>query len=1307
MTERMLAGLVGMLLGLSGAFGAGPAPASQPARADEGQFKPLFNGKDLSGWRARSKDKPNLWFAQDGALVNSAPGTDLITEETFDNFELLCECKVPSKGRGGLALRGRYEIRIADDSGSPPGFQTSGAIRNLICPGENAALGAWRWQTLDVTVVGKTVTVVLNGRKVIPEITMPHPTPDAIDANVDRPGPVLLRGGVDGLSFRNLRIKVLPASTEPGPKPFAFGAKLPPAALLALDDAAHDSDGKLHHDVLPEASLRARLPFASAKAFNWCDLNEDFFVHNQGPSSSCWANTAIEALECNWLIRNGIRHAFSPQPVLDHTQRPNGGASSEAFDVLLRNGTALMTEYPFAGQPGKVRANVATRFRAVAWGSVGDGRTGPTVEQVKAALLEHGPLAVDLFVTSAFMKYGTGVFAEHYKPGKGQPAHNHEVLLLGWDDKRGRGAWYIKNSWGEQWGQRGYCWIEYGCNNICYDAWWVKAQSTYYTLPKDEFAKLLPGAAPPMAWTSPLAPIVEVKALRIEHNVVKEGRKGVLFHVAGDLRRAKDKKALVAVYILGNDGKYVSALDKAYAGEEGRLRTASGFVPREDDFSFKDIALFLPFSAVPLQEGKNQFRFKACVCCEDKWLAMDRVLQGEFQVDHRSQGQTAATQATVKPPPIKSQSLSPSNSPQTLACEGKIKVTVPGGLLKSAASLTISSVDNSPPPPAPDIKTLAAYDISLGDKRQLSGELEIELPVPADALRNDCPPEAALAAGYFDPDGRIWVELPTTLSADRKSLIVHTNHLCILETWFIGRNYLFLPGKDFGVFYNKDDVKKASTIYKARFPTTNPDIPGYVSDIYEFARHARDVYELHGLKPYRLPLWIIVMPNNSNPEYTWHLQRLFMSCGSSNPDVLQYALSHEMFHAIQHAGYYRKQVAKPEHRWWLEATAEYASSRMVMSNYKFMGKLDEQPMPPRMLVVQLPFFGTPQNVGTITGARYHQYQMAHFIEFVCKKMRPGDPTGFFVDMYKDVVRRTVEGEGWIESAPVAVDSINAFLVACGKDTSLDDMFRKFAVFYLLSADSPMDMKGATPGQVNPKAVNDRLTLKATQEQTSPLNFTLGGCHTAEMILVEAEVPKDKPSRDITVEMADQNLPPRTAVFICKLPGMERAKMEQVGAFLTPGQAKESVPVSLGPNDQIAILAVNDHPQAQDVKVIVKSDSLTHEVKQNMWGHAKVEFSWQAGAYKAGMLWLGLAPDGKNYKILQGQLKAYNANGKLEDIHNYKDGLPDGPFQTWWDNGQLQSQGRCEKGKLVAGTWKVFDRDGKPSTSQKTGVYPGQ
>jgi antitoxin component YwqK of YwqJK toxin-antitoxin module len=52
-------------------------------------------------------------------------------------------------------------------------------------------------------------------------------------------------------------------------------------------------------------------------------------------------------------------------------------------------------------------------------------------------------------------------------------------------------------------------------------------------------------------------------------------------------------------------------------------------------------------------------------------------------------------------------------------------------------------------------------------------------------------------------------------------------------------------------------------------------------------------------------------------------------------------------------------------------------------------------------------------------------------------------------------------------------------------------------------------------------------------------------------------------------------------------------------------------------------------------------------------------------------------------------------------------LPDGPFQTWWDNGQLQSQGRCEKGKLVAGTWKVFDRDGKPSTSQKTGVYPGQ
>ena len=621
---------------LSVGSGGMPLRADPAAASAAIESKPLFDGTGLNGWRPREPDKANTWGAVSGVLLNTATGSDLVTAESFGDFEFLCEYKLQAHGRGGIFLRGRYEICLEDDSGSAPGFQSSGAIRSLICPGENAAMKADKWQALDVTVTGKTVTVILNGKKVIPEIMLPHPTAGALDTNADQPGPIMLKGGSKAVAYRNLHIKPLPPSGDAVQITGTFGTRFPPEALLKLDETARDEFDKSHPGVLPDAPLRARLPFPSEKAFNWCTFNQDFFVHNQGPSSSCWAHTAIEALECNWLMRNGIRHPFSPQPVLDYSQRANGGSSSVAFDVLLKHGTGLLPEYAFNGQPGKVRNKIPTRFRAIAWGRVGDGHTPPTVDQIKAALLEHGPLAINLFSTPAFQKYTTGVFAEHYKPVKPEPAHNHEVLLLGWDDKRGKGAWYIKNSWGEKWGDRGYCWIEYGCNNVCYDVWWVTAQSTYYPLPKEDFLKLVPDAAPPMSWTSPVAPIAEVKTVTLEHNVVQKGVKGTVFHVNAEIRRAKGKKALVAVCLMDENGKFLSPTpaNTAYTSPDGHLCASASVVPPGDDSSFNDLALFLPFNQLTLRAGPNPFQYQVTISCDGKPLSMNRQFRGSFKVTH-------------------------------------------------------------------------------------------------------------------------------------------------------------------------------------------------------------------------------------------------------------------------------------------------------------------------------------------------------------------------------------------------------------------------------------------------------------------------------------------------------------------------------------------------------------------------------------------------------------------------------------------------------------------------------------------------
>jgi cathepsin L len=60
---------------------------------------------------------------------------------------------------------------------------------------------------------------------------------------------------------------------------------------------------------------------------------------------------------------------------------------------------------------------------------------------------------------------------EEFTPVSSPKDVNHGIIIVGWDDAKK--SYRIKNSWGERWGEKGYMWIEYGCNNIGYGAAWV------------------------------------------------------------------------------------------------------------------------------------------------------------------------------------------------------------------------------------------------------------------------------------------------------------------------------------------------------------------------------------------------------------------------------------------------------------------------------------------------------------------------------------------------------------------------------------------------------------------------------------------------------------------------------------------------------------------------------------------------------------------------------------------------------------------------------------------------------------------
>jgi type 1 glutamine amidotransferase len=180
-------------------------------------FRPLFNGVDLLGWRLRNPAGPKSWSVQNGMLVNEVGkpvgpehGTDLVTEEKFWNFTARFEYLMPKDSNSGFYLRGRHEIQLLDDGDSTrPTTSSNGAIYSFAAPFKFASRRAGEWQTLEATIIGNQITVVLNGVKIHDHVECNRTTGGELDGNVREPGPIFLQGDHGSIGFRNLRIKIL------------------------------------------------------------------------------------------------------------------------------------------------------------------------------------------------------------------------------------------------------------------------------------------------------------------------------------------------------------------------------------------------------------------------------------------------------------------------------------------------------------------------------------------------------------------------------------------------------------------------------------------------------------------------------------------------------------------------------------------------------------------------------------------------------------------------------------------------------------------------------------------------------------------------------------------------------------------------------------------------------------------------------------------------------------------------------------------------------------------------------------------
>lgn len=167
----------------------------------------LFNGRNLDGWKLRNPGPNKEWKVVHGAMVKTQHSSDIITTKKFEDFKLHIEFKCTGSCNSGVYLRGRYEVQIQAPTGELPPNRSMGAIYGDITPNPAGDVRLGKWQTYNITLVGRTVTVVLDGKTIIDQKEIPGITGGALNSHEGEPGPIYLQGGETGqVEFRNIVI---------------------------------------------------------------------------------------------------------------------------------------------------------------------------------------------------------------------------------------------------------------------------------------------------------------------------------------------------------------------------------------------------------------------------------------------------------------------------------------------------------------------------------------------------------------------------------------------------------------------------------------------------------------------------------------------------------------------------------------------------------------------------------------------------------------------------------------------------------------------------------------------------------------------------------------------------------------------------------------------------------------------------------------------------------------------------------------------------------------------------------------------
>jgi len=182
------------------------APALKAKSEKWDKSIPLFNGKNLTGWQMKGEGATK-WTVENGNLISPGNGPELINDSKFQDFKLHVEFNCGPTSNSGVYLRGRYEVQIETDSAEEPPSHHTGGVYGFLAPSPELPRKPGEWQTFDITLVGRWITVVQNGQTIIDNKEIPGITGGALDSHEELPGPVYLQGSEKGhVLFRSIVI---------------------------------------------------------------------------------------------------------------------------------------------------------------------------------------------------------------------------------------------------------------------------------------------------------------------------------------------------------------------------------------------------------------------------------------------------------------------------------------------------------------------------------------------------------------------------------------------------------------------------------------------------------------------------------------------------------------------------------------------------------------------------------------------------------------------------------------------------------------------------------------------------------------------------------------------------------------------------------------------------------------------------------------------------------------------------------------------------------------------------------------------